>query len=79
MQCAVRILDAVDLETIILARDEGEAKGIMGKFMADLGFTDHDIVFLEQAGPGMRVRARAYIHRPGSSYGWLAKGVDNGD
>ncbi len=78
MQYAERILDAIDMETFILARDEGEAKGFMGRFLADLGFTDHDIVFLEQVGPGVRVRARAYIHRPGGSYGWLAEGDDNG-
>ncbi len=78
MQYMERILDAVDIETIILAREEGEAKGHMQKFMADLGFTDHDIVFLEQVGFGVRVRARAYVHRPGSPYGWLA-GDDRND
>jgi hypothetical protein len=69
-----RILDALDVETFLLARDEGEAKGIMEGLLAELGFADHDIVFLEQVGCGVRVRARAYVHRPGVSYGWLAGG-----
>lgn len=74
-----RILDAVDIETFILAREEGEAKGLMEGYMADLGFTDYDIVFLEQVGPGVRARARAYLHRPGSPYGWLAEDDKGGD
>ncbi|MGQ9674613.1 MAG: hypothetical protein ACUVX1_02990 [Chloroflexota bacterium] len=39
--------------------------------LSELGFKDVDIVFAEHTGPGIRVRARAYIHRPGDHYRWL--------
>lgn len=66
-----RVIDALDIETVLACKDEEEGKSLMLDFMKELGFKDVDIVFSEHLGPGVRIRARAYIHRPGDHYGWL--------
>ena len=66
-----RIIDALDIETFIVCRDEDEGKEIMGRIMAGMGLKDIDIVFCQHLGPGARVRARGYIFRAGDHYGWL--------
>lgn len=70
---ASRIMDAVDIETVVVSCDEGEARRIVLGFLSELGFKDVDVVCLSFNGPGARVRARAYIHRPGDRYGWLGR------
>ena len=66
-----RIIDGLDFETIFACTDEAEGKALALQLLAELGFKDVDIVFAEHAGPGVRVRARAYLYRPGDRYGWL--------
>jgi len=65
-----RVLDALDVETFLLCdtREEGLALGL--GLMKGLGFEDVDVVFCEQGGPGVRIRLRAYLSRPGSDYPW---------
>lgn len=65
------ILDAVDIETFIVSKDEAEARELVYRIFGSAGFGDLDIVYLEHRGLGARVRARAYVHRPGDRYGWL--------
>ncbi|HHX51626.1 MAG TPA: hypothetical protein GX711_09320 [Clostridia bacterium] len=66
-----RVMDALDLETFFVCRDEEEGKELARRLMGKLGFQDTDIVFVEHLGPGARVRARAYVHRSGDHYRWL--------
>lgn len=66
-----KVIDALDIETFIVCRDEGEGREIMARIMSGMGLTDIDIVFCQHLGPGARVRARGYIFRAGDRYGWL--------
>lgn len=66
-----RVMDALDVETFLVCRDAEEGRGLMLDLMQEMGFQDVDIVFIQHEGPGVRVRARAYIHRSGDKYGWL--------
>lgn len=75
MECCLdKIIDALDVETFVVAADETEAKAIIRKIMTAMGLKDIDIVYCQHLGPGARIRARGYIFRPGDKYGWL-KGV----
>lgn len=66
-----RIIDTIDLETFLLSETEEEARQNMKAIMEQHGFDDIDIVFAEKHGMGTRIRARAYIYRPGVKYDWL--------
>lgn len=66
-----RVIDGIDFETLLACADEPEGRSLILQLLADLGFKDVDVIFAEHAGPGIRVRARAYVHRPGDRYGWL--------
>ena len=66
-----RIVDALDIETFIVCRDEDEGMEIMRRIMGDMGLRDIDIVYCQHLGPGARIRARGYIFRSGDRYGWL--------
>ncbi|MCR4430671.1 MAG: hypothetical protein NUV45_06610 [Tepidanaerobacteraceae bacterium] len=66
-----RIMDAVDLETFIVCKDEEEGKKLSIQLMDELGFKDVNIVFCQHQGPGARVRLRGYVYKPGDRYGWL--------
>lgn len=75
-----RVMDALDVETFFVCSEEDEGRTLMLSLLQELGFQDIDIVFIQQEGPGVRVRARAYIHRSGDHYGWLevkGKGDDH--
>jgi hypothetical protein len=65
-----RVVDAIDIETCLVARDAEEAWAAAEALLAALGLTRGDIVFLEQMGRVARVRLRAYAHRPGDTYRW---------
>lgn len=69
-----RIVDAVDVETFILCKNEAEGKRLVKALMEEMGLKEGKIIFLKKRGPGVRVRVRAYIHEPGDDYGWLKKG-----
>ncbi|WP_227767151.1 hypothetical protein [Zhaonella formicivorans] len=70
-----RVMDALDLETFLVCSNAEEGKNLILSLMQELGFQDVDVVFIQHEGPGVRVRARAYVHRSGDKYGWL--GVDD--
>jgi hypothetical protein len=66
-----RVMDAIDLETFLVCKDEEEGKKISMQIMNELGFNDISIVFIQHQGTGARVRIRGYIYKPGDHYGWL--------
>jgi hypothetical protein len=68
-----RVLDAIDIETYIISKDEEEAKKLSLMLLAELNLPHGDIVFLEHKGAGARVRLRSYVHHPGDHYHWLEK------
>ncbi|QGG47268.1 hypothetical protein [Heliorestis convoluta] len=65
------VMDALDVETFLVCASENEGKDRAIRLMRSLGFQDVDIVFIQYAGPGARVRVRAYIYRPGDNYAWV--------
>ena len=68
-----KVADVLDVETFIVAGSEDEAKRTVMSMMETWGFSDIDFVFVEQHGLGAKVRARAYVHRPGDRYAWLGE------
>lgn len=66
-----RVMDALDLETFLVSSSEEEGKDLALRLMRSLGFQDVDLVYSHFAGTGTRIRARAYIYRPGQDLGWL--------
>ncbi|GBF34782.1 hypothetical protein DCCM_3902 [Desulfocucumis palustris] len=74
-----RVMDGMDIETFIICVSEDEGRRLTLQMFREMGFTDADIVFIQFQGPGVRVRARAYVHRPGDNYGWLKAGPVEGD
>lgn len=70
-----RVIDALDIETMLFAESEEEAKRIGIDLLKSLGFKDADVVFVEHDGFVARVRLRAYVYRPGDRYLWLFEGA----
>lgn len=66
-----KIMDALDVETYFVCDNEAQGRTMMLDMLKQMGFTDVDIVFAQHIGPGIRVRGRAYVHRPADKYGWL--------
>lgn len=66
-----QVMDALDVETFLVCSSEEEGRKLILELMKGLGFKDIDVVFIQYMGPGVRVRARAYLHRAGDRYGWL--------
>jgi len=66
-----KVMDAVDLETYLVCKNEEDAEKFTMELMEKLGFQDISIVFIQHQGPGARVRARGYIYKPGDHYSWL--------
>jgi hypothetical protein len=77
MSARERILDACDLETFLVCKDMEEGKRLGRQLMGELGFSDVDIVSCEFGGPGVRVRLRGYVNRPGVRYSWLKTGGES--
>ena len=69
--CAKKIMDAVDVETFFVCRDEDEGRALALDLLKKFGLSDADIVFAEHSGPGARVRARGYLYRAGDRYSWF--------
>jgi hypothetical protein len=65
------VMDGLDIETFIACDSEEEGRQLANSLLQELGFSDYDIVFIQFHGPGVRLRARAYLHRSGDRYGWL--------
>lgn len=68
------IIDAVDVETTLLAQSEQEARDLGIQMMKSFGFKDVDVVFIEHNGFAARIRLRAYVYRPGDKYDWINGG-----
>ncbi len=66
-----QIMDALDIETFFVCKDEAEGRRLAVGLMEKLKFASYDIVFIKYQGPGARVRIRAYVHKPGDNYSWL--------
>ncbi|MGB9839595.1 hypothetical protein [Thermovenabulum sp.] len=66
-----KVMDAVDLETFIVAKNEEEGRKMALSLMRELGFKDVDLVFIQFQGAGVRVRLRGYVYKPGDQYKWL--------
>ena len=72
--CLKKIIDAVDIETFFICKNEEEGRALAMELLEKFGLKDTDIVFIQHQGPGARVRARGYIYRAGDRYGWLEGG-----
>jgi hypothetical protein len=66
-----KIVDAIDLETVLLCSSEAEAKRLSLQLIKELGFKEGDIISLEFTGSSARVRLRCNVYKPGDHYGWL--------
>jgi len=69
------ILDVCDLETLLLCDSIEDGRRLGLELMAELGFSDADVVSCEMGGPGVRIRLRGYVNRPGDAYTWRKTGV----
>lgn len=69
-----RVVDAIDLETVLYCKDENEARELAEKLAREMNLRFGDIMFLEHKGWAARVRLRTYIHNPGDEYHWLDMG-----
>lgn len=67
------VADAIDIETFLLAKSEEEAGALALALAQEMQLRHAGLVFVEQRGPGARVRIRGYIHHPGDHYRWLEK------
>jgi hypothetical protein len=65
------IVDAVDIETVLLCESEAEAKRLAMELLKELGFKRGDIIALEFTGISARVRLRGNVYKPADRYGWL--------
>ncbi len=68
-----QVMDALDIETFFVCDNEDQGRSLMLSLLKEWGVMDVDIVFAQHEGPGVRVRGRAYIHRPADKYQWLHK------
>jgi len=75
MDALAKVMDAVDFETFFACGSEEEGRSLMLALLKAMGFTDADVVFAQYEGPGVRVRGRAYVHRPADKYRWLDIGA----
>lgn len=66
-----QILDAIDIETYIVCKDEKEGKELALKLGQELNLGEVDIMFFEFDGYGARVRLRKYIYKPGNLFQYL--------
>jgi len=65
-----KVVDAIDLETVVICSSEAEAKGIGLELLKELGFKDGDIISVEFTGMSARLRLRGNVFKPGDEYQW---------
>ncbi len=70
MDVSKYIIDGIDIETTLLAKNEKQARELGLSLMKSFGFNDVDVVFVEHRGFAARIRLRAYVYRPGDKYQW---------
>lgn len=66
-----QVMDALDVETFFVCDNEQQGRNLMLGLLKQWGLSDVDVVFAQHMGPGIRVRGRAYIHRPADKYSWI--------
>lgn len=66
-----QVMDALDVETFFVCDNEQQGRSLMLGLLKQWGLTDVDVVFAQHLGPGIRIRGRAYIHRPADKYSWI--------
>jgi hypothetical protein len=66
-----QVMDALDVETFFVCDNEQQGRSLMLELLKQWGLTDVDVVFAQHLGPGIRIRGRAYIHRPADKYSWI--------
>jgi hypothetical protein len=66
-----RVMDAIDIETYIVCKDENEGKKIALQLGHEMNLGDIDIIYQEYDGYGMRLRLRKYVYKPGNIYKYL--------
>lgn len=66
-----QILDALDIETYIVCKDEKEGKKLALQLGQELNLGEVDIMYFEFDGYGARVRLRKYVYKPGNVYHYL--------
>lgn len=66
-----QVMDAIDIETYIVCRDENEGKKFALQLGQEMNLGEIDIMYQEFDGYGIRVRLRKYIYKPGNMYKYL--------
>lgn len=65
------IMDAIDIETYIICKDENEGKKLALQLGQEMNLGEVDIMYQEFDGYGMRLRLRKYVYKPGNVYKYL--------
>ena len=65
-----KVVDAVDMETVVLCNNEAEAKGVGMELIKQMGFKDGDVISVEFSGMSARLRLRGNVFKPGDKYHW---------
>ena len=68
-----RVMDAIDIETYIVCKDENEGKKFALQLGQEMNLGEIDIMYQEFDGYGVRVRLRKYVYKPGNIYKYLTK------
>jgi len=71
MTALEHIMDAIDIETYIICKDENEGKKLALQLGQEMNLGEVDIMYQEFDGYGMRVRLRKYVYKPGNVYKYL--------
>ncbi len=66
-----QIMDAIDIETYIICKDENEGKKLALQLGQEMNLGEVDIMYQEFDGYGMRLRLRKYVYKPGNVYKYL--------
>lgn len=66
-----QVMDAIDIETYIICRDENEGKKFALQLGQEMNLGEIDIMYQEFDGYGVRVRLRKYVYKPGNIYKYL--------
>lgn len=64
-------MDAIDIETYIVCRDENEGKKLALQLGQEMNLGEVDIMYQEFDGYGVRLRLRKYVYKPGNIYKYL--------
>jgi hypothetical protein len=71
MTALEHIMDAIDIETYIICKDENEGKKLALQLGQEMNLGEVDIMYQEFDGYGMRLRLRKYVYKPGNVYKYL--------